>query len=411
MNRCLAQSNRRDFGSELIREIAPSGGYPLDRGSNRNAGRRFKGNPEMRFVVAKRHGRRGEGLGNEMLPWAKGWIASQVLGAHLVGPSWGINKRRYYRNFGTSRLDFLLEDALQRLPHYTFTEQDYRATGEVDFGSAIERWAEARGLTRKGSYVVSVGGMWGGYPSIRNARAFLLAKLLNSRDALRNLYQVISTLERNKLFVAVHMRSGGDGFSTVNAGESARGKFNTLIPGEWYLWVCEALQNQFGDRIQFRFFTDRGGPDFEEAVRRFNPGQIPQSGLTECSDLLLMAQADLRVCSISSYSLVASFLSGGPYLWYKPQLTERNGLYTLWGNEKTQQSEDSLSSRSMDYVSQVVAAHSTAQTLPINFLGTAMDIGDSLPDSLATLLDQRLRSHNPRTNLLEYGCLPETAAQ
>jgi hypothetical protein len=130
--------------------------------------------------------------------------------------------------------------------------------------------------------------------------------------------------------------------------------------------------------------------------------------LTECSDLLLMSQADLRVCSISSYSLAASFLSGGPYLWYKPQLTLRNGFYTLWGSEKAQKAEDSLTSRNMEYVSQMLSTCGSGQVCPIDFLGTTMDIGDPLPDYLLKLLDQKLRSNDPRTNLLEYGCLPET---
>jgi len=212
----------------------------------------------MRFVVAKRLGRRGEGLGNEMLPWAKGWIASQVLNAHLVGPSWGLNRRRYYRNFGTSRLDFLCEDMLLRLPHHEMTEDDYWATGETDFGLAVESWARAKGLGANGSYIVSVAGMWGGYPAIRNARSFLLAKLLSSRDALRNVFQVTAKLAQGKLFAAVHIRTGGD-FLSLSEGESARGKFNRRVPGEWYLWVCEALLKHFGDRIEFRFFTDLGG--------------------------------------------------------------------------------------------------------------------------------------------------------
>ncbi len=78
----------------------------------------------MRFVVAERRGGRGEGLGNECFAWAKGWIASQVLDAHLIGPAWGINPRRYYRNFGTSRLDVVLEEVFRRLPHHRFTEAD-----------------------------------------------------------------------------------------------------------------------------------------------------------------------------------------------------------------------------------------------------------------------------------------------
>ena len=360
----------------------------------------------MRFVVAQRSGRRGEGLGNEIFPWAKGWIASQALDAHLVGPSMGINKRRYWRNFRTSRLDFVLEDALLRLPHFAFTEEDYLSTGKIDFGAAISQWAWSRGIAGRRSVVVSVEGMWGGYGSIRSARLFLLSRLLASRDALRNLYEVHSKLNRKKLFVAVHIRSGGEGFSAPRRDENARGKFNILVPGDWYFWVCEALRGEFGDRIQFRFFTDRKNPDCEEAIRRFNPMQFAQTGITECSDLLLMAHADLRVCSVSSYSLAASFLSDGPYIWYEPQLTLSEGLYTLWGDEEAQKKRVSPTILSKEFVGRSGALRSIDGRSPISFLGVPMGIRDPLPEHLVEHLERRLYSSDSRTNLLEYGCVP-----
>jgi len=365
----------------------------------------------MRIVIAKRHGRRGAGLGNELFPWAKGWIASQVLDAQLVGPSWGLNQHRYDRHFGTSRLDFVVEDVLLRLPIHAFTVRDYHASGEIDFGNAIRKWAEARGLTARRSFRVSVEGMWGGYASIRGARPFLLAQLLNSRDALRNVYQVTSELDRNRLFVAVHMRSATDGFSMPPESENVQGKFNIAIPGAWYRWVCEAIRQRYGEQVQFRFFTDRGGPDFEEAVRRFNPGQTSQTGLTECSDLLLMAQADLRICSVSSFSMAANFLSDGPYLWYQPQLTCHGGLYSLWGGEERQRVGDSPTSTSREFVSGLIDLGQTRPELPINFLGSAMAIGDPLPDMLVQLLDHRLSTRDARTNLLEYGCIPKASSE
>jgi hypothetical protein len=361
----------------------------------------------MRVVVAKRHGRRGAGLGNEILPWAKGWIASQVLDAHLVGPSWGINPRRYDRNFGTAKLDFLLEDALQRLPHHAFTERDYRASGEIDFGWALKKWAADKCLTNKGSYIVRVEGMWGGYPSIRSARAFLLAKLLNSKDALRNVYQIASGFGRSKLFVAVHMRAAGDGFSAPATGENIRGKFNTLVPSSWYQWVCEVLQDKYHEKIQFHFFTDRRTPQFDDAVRRFNPGQAIQKGLTECSDLCLMAHADLRVCSVSSYSLAASFLSDGPYVWYEPQLILDRGRYALWGESAPGHSAPSSIPESDERATNSTAHSEPTCEPPFAALGAAMNIGDPLPENLVRLLDQRLSTRNPCTNLLEYGSVPQ----
>jgi hypothetical protein len=360
----------------------------------------------MRFVVAKRQGRRGGGLGNEILPWAKGWIASQVLDAHLIGPSWGLNQRRYDRNFGTSRLDFCLEDALLRLPHHTFSHADYQATGEIDFGMALEKWASARGLKREKAYIVSVEGMWGGYPSIRNARPFLRAKLLNSRDALHNMHQIATALDPGRLFVAVHMRLARDGFSTPQPGEDVRGKFNVFVPGDWYLWVCESLKAAFGDQIQFHFFTDRRGPEFAEAVRRFNPGQIVQQGLTECSDLLLMSNADLRVCSVSSYSLAACFLSEGPYLWYEPQLTLNEDHYSLWGPNGKHQTPTVHAVADIHNANHSNGRHDSPQESAAAYMGTAIKVGAPLPDGLLQTLRQRLNIRDPRTNLLDYGCVP-----
>ena len=357
----------------------------------------------MRFVVAERRGGRGEGLGNECFAWAKGWIASQVLDAHLIGPAWGINPRRYYRNFGTSRLDVVLEEVFRRLPHHRFTEADYIATAQTDYRDAIEHWATAKGLGRSGSYIVSVGGMYGGYPAIHSARSFLSSKLLASRDALSNAFAVQSRLQRGKLFVAVHMRFGGD-FAEPAPGDDVRTKFNIRVPDEWYLWVCSELQKEFGDSVQFHFFTDRGGPGFDAAVNRFNPGQVRQAGLTECSDLLLMSQADLRVCSVSSYSLMASFLSGGPYLWYEPQLNLSDGLYSLWSHEPAQQLEGSLSRRGRSYVEQQQGKGCATLAL-----GVPMAVGDPLPRELLALFAQRLEVLEPRTNLLEYGAVPRSS--
>jgi hypothetical protein len=355
----------------------------------------------MRYVVARRSGRKGEGLGNEILPWAKGLIASQVLGAKLVGPSWGLNKRKYYRNFGTSRFDFLAEDLLGYFSNFSFSEDDYFETGEVDFGKAIEKWARRKQLSEKKSFVITVDGMYGGYLSIQHARPFLWSKLLNSRDAISNVYKVASKLNREKLFIAVHMRLGGD-FTPLKEGEDARGKFNIAIPGQWYLNACQALKDEFGDDVQFHFFTDRSGDAFQEAIRRFNPSQERASGLTECSDLILMALADLRICSISSYSLVASFLSSGPYIWYEPQLSLKEGLYSLWGMERRQFDSGSSWQKSTSFLAEIVPGSPWES----EFKGYCMATEDALPAGLVTQLRRKLLSADERTNLLEHGCIP-----
>ena len=49
---------------------------------------------------------RGAGLGNELIPWGKAYIASRVLGIPALHPAWGLNTRRYWEYFGTSRIDW-----------------------------------------------------------------------------------------------------------------------------------------------------------------------------------------------------------------------------------------------------------------------------------------------------------------
>jgi hypothetical protein len=355
----------------------------------------------MRFVVARRLGGRGEGLGNEILSWSKGYIASEVLKAKLIGPSWGLNKRKYYRNFETSRLDFVLEDSLAHLAPYHFTEEDFLDSGERDFGRAIASWATRGGLMSRSSFIVVVGGMYGGYTSIRAARPFLWSKLLGSRDALRNIYEVSSALDPRKLFVAVHMRFGGD-FFPVAEGQSPKGKFNLRLPGSWYLAACATLREALGDGIQFHFFTDRGGPEFDQAIQTFNPGQKRQKGLTECSDLALMAMADLRICSVSSYSLVASFLADGPYLWYEPQLNLNNDLYNMWGHEPAQ---SRLGSPTRDAVTAMQALQPDAVDAAM-FKGWPVGESGTIPPALLGSLSDRLNAKFPEGNLLEYGCIP-----
>jgi len=106
--------------------------------------------------------------------------------------------------------------------------------------------------------------------------------------------------------------------------------------------------------------------------------------------------------SVSSYSLAASFLSGGPYLWYEPQLTLRDGVYSLWGNEADQRTSSPVTSQGIDYVAGQKDAHD-AGALP---LGAAMGLDDPLPVATVRLLRQRLACLDPRTNLLDYGAIP-----
>jgi hypothetical protein len=350
-----------------------------------------------RFVVAERTTLRGAGLANELIPWAKGFIASQVLNARLVGPAWGLNSRRYWRNFNTSRLDVIAEGLLRLLPHEAFTEEEYYATGIIDYGEAIRAWATRKGFFRRRHFIVTLGGMYGGYLAISSARDFLRSRLLSSRNALPNMFKILSNVDRKKLLVALHMRLGGD-FTATEVGADIRTRFNVQVPVCWYREVCDGLRREFPNQIQFRFFTDKETPEYLKTVSEYSPDQVRCRELSECSDLLLMASADLRICSVSSYSMAACFLSEGPYIWYEPQLHMENGIYSLWGHELRQQELGSPTAISADYLK------TAARNSDLRFRGYPVGLNGILPQPLIERLYTALADKDPRTDLVQYGC-------
>ena len=86
---------------------------------------------------------RGYGLGNEMLPWARAFLAAQVLNATLLTPAFGMNRRAYWRHFRTAPDDWIQQRTLQQLlPVVEFRESDYLAHGGGDVRAC---WGEFLG--------------------------------------------------------------------------------------------------------------------------------------------------------------------------------------------------------------------------------------------------------------------------
>jgi hypothetical protein len=354
----------------------------------------------MRLVIAERLSRRGEGLGNEMIPWAKAFITSRILGAHLSGTAWGLNKRKYWRNFGTGRLDWLSQEVMKRaLPTYPFTQRDFEATGEHDFRRAVIHWARAHELEKRHTYAVTVGGMWGGYLAIESARAFLWSKLLASRSCIDNLFETMRHVDHGKLLVAIHVRAGQD-FHDSNG--ILRTKFNVKLPLSWYAAVAGTLQKVFRDRIQFILVGDTVSEGFKKLAQDLQAITTQHQHLTECSDLCLLSLSDLRICSVSSYSLISCLLAGGPYIWCEEQLGIRNGLYSLWGHEDSQHESNSPFAETEQYLRELGANNRIIQRR--NGFHVSQD--DSLPDALIAQLEECIGRRDYRLDLIRFGALP-----
>lgn len=274
-------------------------------------------------------GRRHQGLGNELIPWAKAFIVSQELKIKLLPPALGLNDRRYYEYFGTSRFDWVYYAILKKvLPCYVFTEEEYVATGQNDFARAVRVFAEKHDLANKRSYALLTEGLWGNWYSLRAAKRFVLAQLFRTRNLTDNLYELDRQIADKQLVVAIHIRMGD--FLPVTDPTQYQGVWNTRIPLEWYLNVCRQLKTALKDSVTFVLLTDGTERELHEFVDEFSPVTNFGQPNSVVSDLLALVRADALVCSISSYSMWGAFLSGTPYFWYLPNLQELDDYLTLY---------------------------------------------------------------------------------
>jgi len=121
-----------------------------------------------------------------------------------------------------------------------------------------------------------------------------------------------------------------------------------------------------------------------DAVPCITSADIPDS---DCSDLLALADADLLVCSVSSYSQWAAFLSQAPYIWFAPQLQlHAGGRGSLWGGSFPDSAVPPASAQ-------------LPRGLPVGLDG-------ALPEGLPQLLRQRREYQGPEHDLVRGGLAP-----
>lgn len=339
----------------------------------------------MKLVMP--HG--GYGLGNDLIPWAKGYILSQELGAKLLHPAWGNNPRAYWRYFSTSRLDRQWYRVLVRvLPRYAFDECFYREVGENDFVKACKRFAEMFRLHEKRAYIVTITGLWGAFSGLETAKHFVRGQLYATRYTKENLCYIAQHTCHEKLSVAMHIRRGD--FRTASTDCGYEGVCNTALPITWYKHVCSALVSELGaDNIQFLLASDGSRDELGNSLDNYPCLFISGLKYPDCSDLISMSEADLLVCSLSTYSMWAAFLSDAPYIWFAPQLDRTpNGLFIRLVRE-------------FGVYGDIPHAHTVLapRGFPVGMEG-------NLPDSLLTYLKHKLAMKNLKTDLIRGGVVP-----
>lgn len=350
---------------------------------------------DARYSLSRVRGR-GAGLGNELIPWARSFLAAQVIGARALPPAFGFNERKYWRHFSTPRYDWILHKSMERLlPVVEFREEDYLRHGGGDVVQVLRNFAKAEKLLSRRAFVLVTEGMWGGYGHVAAARDFMFSTLHQSRFAARNLLRISERLVPGKPVVAMHVRLGD--FAAPHATvELYRGRFNCSLPLAWYCNIAHSIRAQLGNAVQFLVISDGTREQLRpllDTVPAVTTSDLPDS---DCSDLLALAKADLLVCSVSSYSSIAAFLSEAPYLWFEPNLqVHPEGVYSIWGHEAAQLRADSPTRRAIQFC-QDKRDDSPSRGTPVGMQG-------NVPEFVLAELMQRFERNNPLTDLVRYG--------
>ena len=342
---------------------------------------------------------RGAGLGNELFVWGKAFIAARAMGLRLLKPAFGMNARGYARDFGTPPLDWLAHRVLRRVvPTAIFSEADYRAREPMPFADAVVDFAQARLPGRGGPLVLGLEGMWGGLSLVEPARDYLKSQLLSARSVVGNLYALDRRLSRDTLRIGFHIRRGDFG-STPGADGDYRGRFNVAIPLDWYVAVARNLMRLLGSRATFLVVSDAPAEQLAPFGTDIPCVFTDDMSDRDISDLMALSRCDLIVCSISSYSLWATFFSTARYVWFAPNLTTRDGLSSIWGHEPTQTAPTGETAR----------AHAAVTNEPGLAPGRGVASGwdGTLPPDLIEDLIHRHAMLRRETDLVRYGVVTE----
>jgi hypothetical protein len=171
-------------------------------------------------------------------------------------------------------------------------------------------------------------GMHGGYLGIRRARPFLQRQILGTRGALDALEQM-QTPEVPCVRIGVHVR-GGDFSERPNP--VTPGTFNEQLPLEWYVSTVQSLAANLDLEAQVFLATDSPSAALNEALT-LNGTKPTSLASNSVGDLAMLSKCDIIVSSVSSFSMLAIFLSDSPYVWHKDQLGESGGWLSIWGHE------------------------------------------------------------------------------
>jgi hypothetical protein len=341
-------------------------------------------------------GQRGAGLGNEVIPWGKAYLGAKVFGLRCLHPAWALNRRGYGRDFGSSFFGAAAVELARCSPGKLHVTADMAlATGQDDYQRALESIRDRLAIDRVAPRVLLHEGMSGGFSGIARARSYLFHQLIRPSHVGRDLAEVSAGLDPERATVGVHIRTTDFADSIDGPGP---GQFNTRLPVDWYEEVITGLFAALGERVQVLLVTDDPTSGYVETLRQL-PGvvDVPPRRRPLLSDLFSLVFADALVCSVSSFSMLAAFLSERPYVWFGPHLYAVDGWRSIWGNETAQRGSRRPTERNRAW-----AEHDS----PSESRGVAFDPGDDFPAEFLDYLEYASVVHRRSRDLVYYGVVP-----
>lgn len=267
----------------------------------------------LRFCLP-RVSRQGHGLGNELVPWARAFLAAQVLDATLLAPA-SPHGRGHWRDRYGAPGDWIYRRAIERLvPRVEFNEAHYLEYGGGDVVPVLRRFAHAQRLQRRSMFVLVTEGVWGGLHHVRAARGFLRSTLYRSRGAGRDLLRLRQRIDPEKILIAMDMGRGY--LEPPAAGAANHGSASLCPPREWYQKVAHSLRAALGTQLQFLVVGDARSEPLRSLLDIVPCITTADAANAECSDVLALADADLLVSSGSHRSDLAAFFSDAPYVCF-----------------------------------------------------------------------------------------------
>ena len=310
-----------------------------------------------------------------------------VSSASMLAPGLGGQPRGYRKEFGTGRLDWATYRLLGLLPTVDVTDEMVEATGaRFDYAAAMH--ALAAHLVRRKAMILRHESMSGGYLGIRAARRYLQSQIVFHPRVLTSAREHMRL--PGELRVVMHVRL--DDFS-----ESKRAR--RRVPLTSLCLACGSNRSVncsdtlFGEPIEIVVLSDSESSRVVELRQSLGAkGREPPRSML--NDLELMTTADLLICSISSFSMLAAFLSDSPYVWFAPHLGDDGGWLSIWGHEPLQR--------------QGPTQRNAATAVEPWGRGFAMGIAESeLPTELCSALEMRRRLRDERNDLIYYGVIKQ----